>query len=293
MYDIVMPVLSRHNHIASLSIASLARHAKPRHIYVMTSSDNLHYFENLQKLYPVVPLDENQIIPGISVQTIGDFIEKKGQNRTRAGWYFQQFLKMSASRIPNVSEYYLIWDADTVMLKPISFFNNAGQALIKPSFEYHQPYFDTFRQIFGKERNVDFSFISEHMFINRRYMDELITVIGKHSEKKQHWVWNIMNAVETEHLSGAGFSEYETYGNYVSIVHPGSMAIRPLGSIRYGARKFGLNPNSYDLYRLSLSYSYASFESWDTGKPLKILSEKIISAILYYTWPGRYLNKPT
>ncbi len=292
MYDVVMPVLSRHNHIAGLSIASLSRHAKPRHIYVMTSQDNLHFFENLQKYYPVVPLDENQIMPGISVQTIGDYIEKAGHNRSRAGWYFQQFLKMSASSIPNVSQSYLIWDADTVMLKPISFLNNAGQALIKPSSEYHQPYFDTFQKLFGKTRNVDFSFISEHFFINCDYMDELIAVIGKHSANKQHWVWNIMDAVETKHLSGAGFSEYETYGNYVSMVHPASIATRPLRTIRYGARKFGPNPNRYDLYRLSLSYSYASFESWDTGKPLKILTEKILSAILYYTWPGRYLNKP-
>ena len=290
MHDVIMPVTSRHNPIAALSIAALARHINPRHIYVITSGDNAPYFEKLQKHYPVVTLDENQVIPGINLKIIGDYIQKAQQKRSRAGWYFQQFLKMSACFLPNISDYYLIWDADTVMLNPVLFLNEAGQTLVKPSTEYHQPYFDTFFKLFGINRSVDFSFISEHFLINRHYMEELIAVIGERAASKNHWVWNIMDAVETKHLSGAGFSEFETYGNFVNTAHPGAFAVRPLKTIRYGGARFGPIPNKYDLYRLSLSCAYASFESWDEGKPLKIWAEKILSALIYYANPGRYLR---
>jgi hypothetical protein len=290
MFDVIMPVTRQHNSIAALSVISLLRHIMPRRIYVMTAPDNFLFFEKLQKKYPVILLDENDLIPEVNLRSIADFIENVGQKRARAGWYFQQFLKMSACFLPDISDHYLIWDADTLMLNPIGFLNDQNQVLIKPSSEYHQPYFDTYGKLLGKARSVDYSFISEHFFINSHYMRELISAIQEHVSPLKPWVWNIMNTVETKHLSGAGFSEYETYGNFVNTVHPGAFALRPLKTIRYGARKFGPIPNQYDLYRLSLSYSYASFESWDTGKPLMIWAEKLLSTLIYYTHPGRYLR---
>lgn len=291
MFDVVMPVTNQHNHIACLSIISLAQNVTPRHIYVITPKDNFRFFESLQKYYPVITLDENDIIPKVNLRAIADFIENAGQNRARAGWYFQQFLKMSACCLPDIGDYYLIWDADTIMLKPLKFLNDKNQILIKPSAEYHQPYFDTYYKIFGKTRSVNYSFISEHFFVKTNYMKELITAIKKHTTMERNWVWNIMNAVDSKHLSGSGFSEYETYGNFVNTVHPETFVLRPLKTIRDGARRFGPIPNRYDLHRLSLSYSYASFETWDTGKSLRIWIEKLLSAFIYFLYPGRYLHK--
>jgi hypothetical protein len=119
-------------------------------------------------------------------------------------------------------------------------------------------------------------------------MKELIAAIETDSAPGMTWVWAIMKAVEPRHLSGAGFSEYETYGNFVNTVHPGAFAVRPLATIRYGARKFGLSPNRYDLYRLSLSCAYASFESWDMGKPLRIKAEKLLSFLVYCLHPKKF-----
>ena len=291
MFDVIMPVTRHHNNIACLSIMSLMRNVKPRRIYVVTARDNFSFFEKLQNQDPVMVLDENSLIPGVNLPSIIKFIENAGQNHSRAGWYFQQFLKMYACFLPDITDHYLIWDADTVMLNPIRFLNEQNQTLIKPSPEYHQPYFETYERLLGKTRSINYSFISEHFFIVSAYMKELIAAIEEHATLKSHWVWNIMNAVDTEHLSGSGFSEFETYGNFVNTVHPGTFALRPLASTRYGARKFGPIPNRYDLYRLSLSNAYASFESWDTeGRPLKIWMEKLLSAFIYYADLRRYLR---
>jgi hypothetical protein len=293
MFDVIMPVSAKHNDIASLSITSLMQHIMPHHIYVITSKNNFHFFEKLQENYPIITLDENYLIPSVNLQSIEEYIENEGQDRRRAGWYFQQFLKMSACFLPDISDYYLIWDADTVMLNHIRFLNDKDQILIKPSSEYHPPYFDTYSRIIGKTRSVNFSFISEHFFINKNYMKELITAIEEHTPIERNWVWKIMNAVDKKYLSGSGFSEYETYGNFVNTVHPGTFALRPLRTIRYATRKFGPIPNKYDLYRLSLAYSYASFENWDTGKPLRRGSEKLLSILIYYASPSRYFKRST
>ena len=291
MFDVIMPVSAKHNDIACLSITSLMQYVMPRRIYVITSKDNFHSFERLQKNYPIITLDENNLIPAVNLQSIEEFIENEGQDRKRAGWYFQQFLKMSACFLPGISDYYLIWDADTIMLNHIRFLNDKNQILIKPSSEYHPPYFETYNRLLGKTRSVKFSFISEHFFINTAYMKELIAAIEEHSTEERHWVWKTLDAIEPKHLSSSGFSEYETYGNFVNTLHPETFALRPLKTIRYGARKFGPVPNKYDLYRLSLSYAYSSFESWDSGKPLRIQTEKLMSAMIYYASPGRYLKK--
>ena len=288
MFDVVMPVTQEHNHIAFLSIRSLVRHISPRRIYVMTPESNFPFFKNLPGNCPVSLIDEDTLIPEITFSSIADFIEEAGEKRSRAGWYFQQFLKMSACFLPDITDYYLIWDADTIMLNPIRFLNDSGQTLIKPATEHNQPYFDTYHKLTGFHRSVNFSFINEHFFIKTEYMKELIAAIETNSAPEMTWVWAIMKAVEPRHLSGAGFSEYETYGNFVNTVHPGAFAVRPLATIRYGARKFGLSPNQYDLYRLSLSYAYASFESWDTGKPLRIKAEKLLSFLVYCLRPERF-----
>ena len=289
MFDVIMPVTHHHNHIARLSIVSLVRHVAPRRIYVITPKNNFPFFENLQDKYPLAALDEDCLIPGVNLKSIANLIENAGQNSARAGWYFQQFLKMSACFLPDISDYYLIWDADTIMLNPIQFLNDKNQILIKPSSEYRQPYFDTYSKLVGQTRSVDFSFISEHFFVKSQYMRELIAAIENNPPTRRQWVWQIMSAIEPTHLSGAGFSEYETYGNFVNALYPETFALRPLKTIRYGTRRFGPIPNPYDLYRLSLSYAYASFESWDTGKPFRVWTEKLLSFLIYYAHPKRYL----
>lgn len=290
MFDVVMPVADQHKEIATLSIQMLIGQIAPRRVYILTARNNFHFFETLQKNDRIVLLDEDALIPGVRLESVADFIEKAGGKRSRAGWYFQQFIKMAACFLPDIAGHYLIWDADTLMLHPVHFLDDRHQVLVKPSSEYHQPYFDTYERILGLTRSVDFSFISEHLFVNTEYMKELIAAIEAHSEPGRPWVWCIMNAIDPMQLSSSGFSEYETYGNFVNTVHPGAFALRPLETIRYAARKFGPIPNRYDLYRLYRSYAFASFESWETTFSLRIRAEKCLSFLFYYFCPARYFR---
>ena len=90
---------------------------------------------------PLELIDELDVIKGITIEEIKSYLKEKGADSTRAGWYFQQFLKMAFSLRHDCDKYYVIWDADTILLRPFEALGHDGRALIQPSDEYHAPYF--------------------------------------------------------------------------------------------------------------------------------------------------------
>ena len=284
-YDAVLPVARRNNNIAEQAIRSLARYSEAKTFYLITEKNNFLRFEKLREEgFPIILLDEDALIPEFDLQAIKDFLERKGANSERAGWYFQQILKMAVCDLPEISEHYLIWDSDTIMLQPIQFFSPEGTVFIKSKLEIHDPYFATYRNLLKQGPQVDFSFIAEHFMVKKEFMKELISAIADQPPSHQSWAWKIMNAIDQAHLSHSGFSEYETYGNFVSSHYPDSLTCRPLPSWRFGSMDFGLSPNKYDLFSLSRRYSYASFETWTYGKFHRIAAQKFYAFVKFWVW---------
>ena len=282
-FDAVLPVATRNNKLAEQAIRSLALYSAAQSFYLITEKNNFRWFEELRaEGFPIILFDEDTLIPSVDLRAIKDFLSKKGANPERAGWYFQQFLKMAVCDLPEISEHYLIWDSDTIMLQPIQFFSPEGTVFIKSKLEIHDPYFETYRNLLKRGPQVDFSFIAEHFMVKKEFMKELITAIGEQPPSDQLWVWKIMNAIDQAHLSHAGFSEYETYGNFVSSHYPESITCRPLPSWRFGSTDFGLSPNKYDLFSLSRRYSYVSFETWTYGKVHRIVAQKLYAFLKFW-----------
>ena len=282
IYDAVVTVGPKHTSLASLTVHSLIEYSNVRIIYLVGSEKILgELSKSIQDNQHIKFLDEADLIPSMTLDSLKAYIKTRGGDAKRAGLYFQQFLKMAICQLPDVADYYLIWDADAIMLRPISFFGKNGSVLMSSSGEYHAPYFLTYEAILGRKRSVDFSFICEHMMVKVEYMRELLTVIER-SAGESKWAWNIMDAIRSEHLSYAGFSEFETYGNFVTSLHPEAIEHRSLPYSRQVTKQFGRSPNKYDLYRLSLTYSYVCFEAWRYIF-LRVWFEKIYSFVIYYT----------
>ncbi len=282
VYDAVLTVGPLHCDIARIAIQQLVRNARPRNVYVITSQRNFGGFAGLDvgQLHLV---DEDHLIPSVDLGVVKAFLSEKGANVGHAGWYFQQFLKMAACTLQNIAPHYLIWDADTVMLRTMSFFDDDGRALLAMQTEYNPEYFRTYQRLLSMERSATFSFIAEHMMVRTTFMRELIEAINKGSLTNGQWVWAVLSAIDESQLSYSAFSEFETYGNYVNSTHRGSVAFREIRSLRTGAGRFGTLPNRYDLYRLSRRYYYASFESLHGQQSyiLRILLEKMLSVLVY------------
>lgn len=113
------------------AILALNNFMSPRRIFIITSSGS-HCSKWTRVASNVVCLDENTVIPKLTKSVVAGYLEKLHnedgssvhRGRDLSGWYFQQLLKLGAARhIPDLSQHFLIWDLDMVMLKPMEFFD--------------------------------------------------------------------------------------------------------------------------------------------------------------------------
>ena len=284
IYDTVMCVGKQHVDIAVKVINSLLLFSNARKIFVISPLSSLNSLKNkLGEHSSIWLIDEEHVIDGTDIKTIKEkFIKRAGSDK-RFGWYLQQFLKMSASELPELSDHYLIWDSDTVLLKEIKFFDNNGRTLIAPATEYHKPYFGLINKVLGFDKQVEYSFISEHLMLKKKYMKSLINNLTINAPPNTSWIEFILNSIDVKDLLKSGFSEYETYGNFIALKFSDSFSCRKIKSTRNASMLYGKKPDRYTFFRLMRSgYTYATFESWqDNPSKLKRL---VNACVLRTSW---------
>lgn len=183
-----------------------------------------------------------------------------------AGWYFQQFLKLQFAFTAPEDDYYLIWDADTIPLRPLSFFDADGRMLLTQAEEFHAPYFETYRRLFHAEPHREFSCIAQHMLVQKSVARAMLATIAQRADSREPWPWIVMRslpALEDFHL----FSEFETYGHYLKNNHPERVAFvarrwRRWFDVDPGGGKI---PTERDLKKLARDYDYVCFEKARSG----------------------------
>ena len=156
---------------------------------------------------------------------------KKYVSQKRAGWYYQQFLKLYFLKVmkKKVLDNILIIDADTIFLKKTKFFQK-GKALYNFEIGYHQPYYSVMQKVFGFSRQKEnLSGITHHIIFQRKYLDKIFE-IGSKKGKVELWK-NVLNNVDPETISG--FSEYDLYFNYMLKNHSKEISLRKLKFIDF------------------------------------------------------------
>ena len=146
-------------------------------------------------------------------------LEKFGNIRMY-GWYIQQFVKLAMIAVESTEKgCSLIWDMDTIPLRPLCFFTKKGETLnCYYSTKYHEEYFTTINRMFGLNKVVVNSFIAQCLPISHKYYSEFISELG--ALGPDNWLSNLINSIE--YKAPASFSEYETVGTYIEANHPGS-----------------------------------------------------------------------
>ena len=118
-YKLVIPIVLKDIHLLLNNKNLIEQNLGITQFVVIGSSDVKNYIKNIKN---ITFIDENKLFKGLDIQRIKKILIDKTKSDQRAGWYFQQFLKMSYSIICE-DEYYLVWDSDTLPLKKIEFFN--------------------------------------------------------------------------------------------------------------------------------------------------------------------------
>ena len=258
LYDIIIPVGLKDTGFV-WRVVKYIRKCMPEaaHIYLITSKKN---FKLLKKVkdedYSI--LDENELIDGLTFQQTARCLSE-AHITMRTGWYFQQFLKYGFSLSKYAKKYYLSWDADTLPLAHIDFFNEDNKPMFTMKTEYNPNYFKTIKKLLGIDKQTKGSFIAEHMLFSTDIVRELIEKISKSNVDGENWMQKIINACDASDPM-PGFSEFETYGSYVLATHPDSYAMRHLDTFRYGGYIRGRQISEKMLKKISFDTDTMSFE---------------------------------
>lgn len=242
------PVLRR-------TVAGLRKFVPFQRLYVITARQSIR---TLQRLLPddVEFLDEDEQIPGMTLLSLRN-LSLPGFPKG-AGWYFQQLLKYSFGFRRQEDDYYLIWDADTIPLRPLQFFDASGRMLFTTAKEQNPYYFENYRRLLRESPQQEFSFISQHMVVQKSILREMLGRIESNFAGNESWGWKIMRNLEGN-ISNL-FSEYETLGHFVKAHYPERAAFRELSWLREGALGTYRVPSQAYLDRLSHDYHFAAFE---------------------------------
>ena len=143
-FDVVICVAAKDNLIIRTTIKLVSQNINPRNIYILTKPQYRFFYKDLLKKYSVIVLDEDKVVPGLTFMDLNSTIKSRQGKLLRTGWYFQQFLKMGFALSKYAKDYFLIWDADTLPVSNLNFFNN-NQPLFTMKTEFHKPYFDTLK----------------------------------------------------------------------------------------------------------------------------------------------------
>ncbi|ASA25255.1 DUF6492 family protein [Paenibacillus donghaensis] len=188
-------------------------------------------------------VDENTVLP-ISKKDI----HYRSRTWERSGWLFQQLLKLNGDKLCT-ADYFLVIDADTVLITPHRFRSN-GRTLFY-SRSWSQPeYFVTYRKLMGRKASCASSLVTHYMLFERSKLARMKREI----EAKHHMPWYSAILRSINRKKQFGFSEFETYGNYHYSTDRGGMKILK-------ARNKGLHLNVGQLSRKRLKGLAAQYRS--------------------------------
>jgi len=216
-FDIVIPVGPNDISIISSTIKYTQKNVIDyRNIYLIS--------KNELTLDGCIWISEDQF--PIQIETVKKMMSS---NQERAGWYYQQIIKLYAGRcISDILENYLVIDSDVYLLKPTTFMKY-GAPFFATGTEYIVEYFDHMTRLHPElKRQMNASGICHHMMFTKTYLEELFQLVENYSSKESHPFWKIFLEKVSQPIPMSGASEYEIYFNFMLKYHRLNMHIRKL-----------------------------------------------------------------
>lgn len=253
--DVIVPV-HRTSCVVEKAIQHLNKYFGPRRILVATNASNCPTLVN--HATNVQCFDEDALMPGLTKRNIAlrihDLRQKTNRRRktaeqskilnmhitgngghSTAGWWLQQFVKFSFVNTPlladfPLSETFLIWDSDLILLDHFDAINADGRMPLMAGGKAHAligdvcPYGYSYRALTGHDTAIapgNRGYIPHHMVVHKPFLVEMLQAFqGKSVDE---WFWRIMDAAcGTENMARCtcGFSEYTSYATWVKAHHP-------------------------------------------------------------------------
>lgn len=213
--DILIPAIEKD--LATLPHVIASARAYVRHPIgrIIVVAPQKKAIRELCRRLGVVFVDERKALP-ITKKDI-NYHPNKGN---RSGWLYQQLLKWCGDGLCR-SRYYLVMDADTVLLRPHSFTQGKERIFYSRNWS-HEQYYRAYRKLLGEKAGAPSSFVSHYMLLDR----EKVRAIKRKLESRHgvSWYRAIIQGIDKTRLYA--YSEFETYGNYLYARSPGRVCFR-------------------------------------------------------------------
>ena len=237
-------------------------------IYIICPKDQINEFREKLNFDDIKIIDEDEII---SLEEFNEIFEKMSKNilyktqfKKRLPWYYQQILKITfaLNYINEKNENLVIWDADTIILKKINFFNKDKSIKYGNFFEFHKAYYLTNESILKNLPNYYISFLNQFIAITNNEKDFLLNRFLNFDYPKKKLGYNISELIlknifeKHKVYNGSLFSEYELIGqsNYLHSLQKQ----KPLLFLRYGLD--GKLTKIQKLLSVLLNYKHVTYE---------------------------------
>lgn len=212
--DVVIPTVAKDLDILQFVVKGIRKHLKHPIgkiiIVAPAKGEIIEFAQNNECEF----IDEDTVLP-VRVSDIN--YNAGGLNRS--GWLFQQLLKLSGEPVSK-NDHYLVVDADYIMTSDRVFEEN-GKFVFDTSEEFHKNYFNVYTKMMGYPAESPVSFVTHHMLLSQEYITKFKHYLeDKH---KKYWYEVIIELADRSHYSG--FSEYETYANFLLKNFPESIKL--------------------------------------------------------------------
>lgn len=238
--DFVVP-LCKNNMIIRTTIESIVYNYHPRNIYIITNSADCIYLENDSKEWNI----GNTIITNVNEEDFffknysitKDDIEKFytfiDDDSREFGWWYQQILKLGAfKQIENLSDPYIVWDSDLIVLQKWNLFDsNDGmykfailQECSKNEFNKNE-YAKSIKELLGLnsiEPIIKGTFVPHHFVMHHKVLQHFFSFIEE-KHHQQSWIKIIMSLSKTHYR----FSEYKSLATFMQKYFPELLLFYP------------------------------------------------------------------
>lgn len=239
IFDVVIPLFKgRWNTRAVLE--GLTYHYQPRSLHIITPKTEGRSLQEQASTWQVTDLQIHPEEPffqsvGLSKETICAELDL-GESLYTPGWFYQQLLKLGAFEgIPNLSEWYLVWDSDLLPVATWPLFRKAtGQTQHPFALLQHNAYGNAqivatwatwIRSVLGVEPLTDAvgTFIPHHMWFNQTHLRSFAQQINAYYQSEAHWLQLMMRSAN----DFGTFSEYWAYVSWVAAIAPHDLSFYP------------------------------------------------------------------
>ena len=192
--------------------------------YIICPKKEKIYFKRKLKNRNCEIIDEDTIITFKKFKKIANkYLKKKSyfkEIQNRLNWYYQQVLKLTfvIDFINKTKSPIIIWDADTIILKKISFFKKNNSINYGTTSEFHKAYYKTNKVLLNILPRYFISSLAQFISITpseAKFLIKKLSRIKNKSKSIGDWITDVIfKSITSAHqnYNGSMFSEYELIG---------------------------------------------------------------------------------